>query len=446
MISEIIKISLPVVVAQLSFALMSFIDTLLMGLLGVEVIAGGGLGAVVFQFFYVVGIGVLVATANLIAFAKGRENDDEIRKALLSGCVVVVLLSIIFISLLLHIRPLLILLGQEVETVNYACRYLKVVSWALFPAFGFILIRSLVLGMGSPSAILPICIVSAAINYPVSYVLMVGLFGIEPMGIEGIALGTCVISWGMFLGLVVLVYRQELFKPYVFWKGWDRFSVRQFVETVRLGIPISLAHAMEIGMFSAAALLMGLLGVNALASHQVALQLTSLSFMIPLGISQAVSVKVGELYGALAIAKISIALRSGLILALLGSCLSASLFLFAPEFLVTIFIKESLVGAQNYQSVLAISVGILFVAALFQFVDGVQVVLMGALRGLKLGFLPTAASVFSYWGIGIPCAYLFMASMGAQGVWFGMGLGLGSSSLMLAVIFWREIRKQRLSA
>jgi len=443
MLNEIFKLSLPLVIAQLSFAFMSFIDTLLMGQLGVESLAGGGLGSVVYQFFYIVGIGALVATANLIAFAKGRDDDREIHRALLSGCILVVFLFFVFAGLIWSIKPILLFFGQVPDTVIYSERYLRVVVWALLPAFGFILLRSLVVGVGRPAAILPVSIIAAILNYPVSYALMTGQFGLPVMGIEGVALGTCIISWLMFFGLVFLTYRQSDFNLFPFWSGWQDFSWKQFLETLRLGLPIAIAHAMEVGMFSAAALLVGTLGVTALAAHQVALQSTTLSFMIPLGISQAVSVKVGALYGAQQLTRVISVLKSGLILGSISAGIAAIIFWFAPEFLVDIFLQSDLVSAADYELVLVLAVQILLIAAVFQFVDGWQVIIMGALRGFKLGVSPTVASVVSYWCIGFPCSYFMRNVWGAAGVWAGMGIGLAASALILVVLFRRELSAQR---
>jgi MATE family multidrug resistance protein len=218
------------VIGQLAFASMSFIDTVLMGQLGVEVLAGGGLAAVAFQFFYVVGTGVLVATANLIAYAKGSIDRGagelgDIHRALLSGVVVVFLLTFLFGVIIWNISPLLLALGQDPLIVAIAERYLHVLVWALFPALFFILMRSFVLGIGRPQVILPISIISAALNYPISYVLMTGQFGLPAMGVEGVALGTCIVSVGMALAIVVMSYRKPVFKQFPFWRGWHLFSL-----------------------------------------------------------------------------------------------------------------------------------------------------------------------------------------------------------------------------
>lgn len=442
MLKEITKLSFPIVIGQLAFSLMSFIDTILMGQLGVIELAGGGLGAVVFQFFYIVGIGALTATANLIAYYRGQSNIASVHQSLLSGVVLVVLLFIVFASVIWFAGPILLLFGQSEQTVIYAERYLHVVVWSLLPALGFVLTRSLVIGMGRPGAILPISLIATLLNYPLSYILMKGKFGLPAMGIEGIALGTGIIAFCMFTGLIYLTYRQKEFLDYPFWKGWSEFSIEKLKETLKLALPISLAHAMEVGMFSAAALIVGLLGVNALAAHQIALQSTTLSFMIPLGISQAVSVKVGELYGKGFIYETRKPLSSGLFLSSISALLAGAVFILLPESLVDFFLQNENISMVNYQELLSVAAGILFVAALFQFVDAWQVILMGALRGFKLGSSPTLVAVFSYWCVGIPVSYFASKIYGAPGVWMGMGIGLGLSAILLGLLFRHQTNQK----
>jgi MATE family multidrug resistance protein len=441
MFKELARLSFPIVIGQLSFALMSFIDTLLMGQLGVVELAGGGLGAVVFQFFYVVGIGVFVASANLIAYYKGKNDLDAVHQTLLAGLVLVLLVFLIFTVSILNIGPLLLQLGQDAQAVQFAEQYLNVVVWSLLPAFGFVLMRSFVIGMGKPGAILTISLIATALNYPISYVLMTGMFGLPEMGISGIALGTTIIAIGMFSGLVFLTYRKPEFVRFKFWHGWRAFTPARLLETMKLGFPIALAHAMEVGMFSAAALIVGLYGVTALAAHQVALQSTTLSFMIPLGISQAVSVKIGEFYGKQQTHLVRQALFNGLGLASMSAALAALVFLFAPEQLINFFIQTEEINESELAALFALASSILFVAALFQFVDAWQVILMGALRGLKLGVSPTVVAIFCYWCAGIPLSYIAGLSWGAPGVWAGMGLGLALCALLLGLLFKRQLVK-----
>jgi MATE family multidrug resistance protein len=429
------------VVAQLSFALMGFIDAVLMGQLGVDALAGGGLGSIIYQFFYIVGIGILVATANFIAFAEGERNHAAIHTALLSGAVAVLAMCVVFGLAIWQIGPLLVWFGQPVHAVVNAQAYLDVVVWSLLPAFGFILLRGLVLGLGKPGAILPISIAATILNYPLSYALMTGWGGLPVMGIQGVALGTVIVSVFMFLGLAWLTYRQHLFQPFKFWVGWDHFSWHQLRQTFGLGIPIAIAHAMEIGMFAVAALLIGTLGVDALAAHQITLQCTTLSFMIPLGLAQAVSAQVGSAYGQRDFQRLLQVVRAGLAL---GTCTAAGagfLFIALPELLTDLFIDRQ--SGADLQHVVRLAVSLLFVAALFQWVDAMQVILMGVLRGFKLGTAPTLVSVFSYWFVGVPACWLWLQGEGAWGVWAGMGLGLAVSSVLLGGLYVRVLRRTR---
>jgi len=401
----------------------------------------------VLVFFIVcslVGSAAVVETSNLVAFDKVQKNTLSFLHSLLAVVVLVLLLLVTLAIGIWNASSILLALGQNEVTFLFSEQYLKVVVWSLLPTLGFVLMRSLVIGMGKPGDILPISLIATILNYPLSYILMKGEFGLPEMGIQGVALGTCIIACAMFFGLVYLSYSQQEFSNYKFWKGWGNFSGKRMNETWRLGFPIALAHAMEVGMFSAAALIVGLLGVNALAAHQIALQSTTLSFMIPLGISQAVSVKVGECFGQNNIHLSTSALKSGLFLASVSALFAGAFFLFAPEVLVDFFLPTDTMDSANYQELLVIATGILFVAALFQFVDAWQVILMGALRGFKLGQSPTMVAIFSYWGVGIPCSYFASKVWGAPGVWMGMGLGLGLCAILLGLLFKYQLKKQSL--
>jgi len=356
----------------------------------------------------------------------------------LSGVIAVCVLCIVFGVLIWQIEPLLVLFDQKPVTIEYAEAYLDVVVWALLPAFGYILLRSLVLGLGKPGAILPISVIGAVLNYPVSYALMYGLIGLPELGIRGIALGTCLVSLFMFVGLAVLTFRQAQFKPYRFWRDWHHFSWRQLRETFGLGIPIAIAHAMEIGMFSVAAMLIGMISVEALAAHQVALQCATLSFMIPLGLSQAVSAQVGMAFGRRDFTELKRIGLAGCGMATLTASLAGILFIAFPEVLTDLFVDPA--QGEDLAQVLMLAVSLLFVAALFQWVDAMQVVLMGVLRGFKLGTSPTVISIVSYWFVGVPLCYLLMQQYGAWGVWAGMGIGLAVSAVLLALLYWRTLR------
>lgn len=439
MIKNLVRLAIPMVVGQLAFASMGFIDTVLLGQLGVKSLAGGALGSMVFQFFHIVGIGVLAATANLIAFEYGKEHDQGIHTALLSGVCSVFILTILFGFIVANATPILLVMGQDPTVLNITEQYLDVIVWALFPAFGFILLRSLALGLGDSSVILPVSVIAAALNYPISHALMTGSFGMPALGVSGVALGTLIVAVFMVVSMALLIYRRERFRCFPFWRGWSRFSVSNLVETYRLGVQIAIAHAMEIGMFSAAALLVGAMSAQALAAHQIVLQCVTLSFMIPLGLSQAVSVKVGKYYGAGDPESVRKIVMSGVMIATITATVAGLIFWLAPEMLVGFFVDETTSEAQ-FDALLTTATALLFVGAMFQLVDGWQVVLMGALRGFKLGGGPTAVATVSFWGLGFPAAYFLGEALGPVGVWGGMGLGLALSAILLSVLALRAYR------
>jgi len=438
-VRKISRLAIPLIVAQLAQASMGFVDTILMGMLGVEVLAGGGLGAAIFQFFIIVCTGVLMASSNIIAFAIGRKDNEEVHQALLSSMAIAVVLALLFGFVLWNIGGVLSALGQADASIAITEVYLRSVVWAMLPALAFMALRNLVLGFGHTGSLLRIALIGAACNFPVSYVLMFGLFGFPEFGLKGIGYGTTFVSLMMFVIFSWDVYRSSQFKVYPFWRGWRSFNFGTLGSVLRLGVPISIAYAMEAGLFTAAALLAGMLGAVQLAAHQIALQCITLSFMIPVGLSQAVSIIVGQSYGANCLQDVEGYTRTGVAMGVVGSLSAAFVFWFFPESIVALFTQSK--DVSDLEVVQQAGIKLLWVAAIFQLVDGVQVITMGALRGLKLAASPTVITVIGYWGVGFPCAYWLMSVWGLQGIWGGLGIGLAVTSLMLVTLFVVYLRK-----
>ncbi|UZE97110.1 MATE family efflux transporter [Alkalimarinus alittae] len=432
-IKNILLLALPLVVAQLAQASMGFIDTILMGMLGVEMLAGGGLGAAIFSFCFIVCTGVLVASSNIIAYAVGKDDHGEIHQALLSSMVIAVALAVLCGVGLWHVGGLLGYVGQSESSIENAEIYLRSVVWALLPGLGFMALRNFALGMGRTGSILKITLAAAICNFPISYALMKGLWILPELGLRGIGYGTVIVSFLMFFAFVWDIYRLPALKPYPFWSGWGLFKLHSVLATLRLGIPMAIAYAMEAGLFTAAAILVGIIGEIELAAHQIALQCITLSFMIPVGLSQAVSVLVGRSYGANKLDDVGGYAATGVLVGFVGSSIAAFVFWFFPEVIVNLFTQAK--DTQEIASVQQVGIQLLWVAALFQLVDGVQVITMGSLRGMKLALAPTLITILGYWGIGFPSAYFLMDYWGVQGVWGGLGIGLGVTAIMLVALF-----------
>lgn len=436
---NILHLALPLIVAQLAQASMGFIDTILMGMLGVETLAGGGLGAGIFSFSFIVCTGVLVASSNIIAYAVGKDDHGEIHQALLSSMVIAVVLALLFGIILWNIGGLLEYVGQSQSSIENTEVYLRSVVWALLPGLGFMALRNFALGMGRTGSILRITLVAAILNFPVSYALMKGLWILPELGLRGIGYGTVIMSLIMFFAFVWDIYRLPALKSYPFWSGWNVFNISSVLSTLRLGVPIAIAYAMEAGLFTAAAILVGIIGDIELAAHQIALQCITLSFMIPVGLSQAVSVLVGRSYGANNLADVGGYAAVGVLVGLIGSTTAALVFWFFPEVIVNLFTQAK--DTQEIVNVQAIGIQLLWVAALFQLVDGAQVITMGALRGMKLASGPTIITILGYWGVGFPSAYFLMDYWGVQGVWGGLGIGLGVTAIMLITLFVVHLKR-----
>ncbi|WP_250654848.1 MATE family efflux transporter [Alkalimarinus coralli] len=435
---KIFQLALPLIVAQLAQASMGFIDTVLMGMLGVETLAGGGLGAVIFNLTLIVCTGVLVASSNIIAYAIGKDDHDEIHQSLLASMVITVTLTLLFGLCLWGVGDLLAYIGQSQSSIEHTEIYLRSVVWALLPALGFMALRNFALGMGRTGSILKITLIAAALNFPISYALMKGVWILPELGLKGIGYGTALVSLIMFFAFVWDIYRLPELKPYPFWKGWDTFQLNSILHTLRLGVPIAIAYAMEAGLFAAAALLVGTIGEVELAAHQIVLQCTTLSFMIPVGLSQAVSVLVGRSYGANNLVDVGGYTGAGVLLGLVCSSIAALVFWFFPEVIVSLFTQAK--DTQDLAIVQGVGIQLLWVAALFQLVDGAQVITMGALRGMKLASSPTLITIVGYWGVGFPSAYLLMNYWGVQGVWGGLGVGLAVTAAMLIALFIVHLR------
>jgi MATE family multidrug resistance protein len=423
---------------------MSFIDTILMGVLGVSALAGGGLGAALFQFCMIVSFGVINAVANTVAYANGKNNQVEIREAFHAGLLLVILQCLFFGILLWNAKYFLLAMGQKPLIVDITMNYLHAVVWAMLPSLGFMLLRSLILGLGSAKSVLQISLLAAMMNYPISYFLMKGLGSWQGFGIAGIGYGTALVSICMLFAFIFQAIQQPQYKTYLKLLSWEFLTRHQMRQILRLGLPISFSLAMEVGLFSAAAMLAGVLGPVSLAAHQIALQCISLAFMLPLGISEAISIHVGQLSGSGLMHEIRKVTKIGLYLGSLCSLLITFVFFLFPNYIVHLFMFADAGPASQRDALESMGVKLLLVAALFLWVDAAQVILMGILRGLKHTLEPTFVTFFCYWCIGFPASWWLMGKWGVVGIWFGLGSGLAASALLLVCLLLLLTRKNTL--
>jgi MATE family multidrug resistance protein len=325
-------------------------------------------------------------------------------------------------------------MGQPEELSLLSGSYARTAVWVFFPGLAFIVLRILLAAHNDTSIILVITVIGIAVNAVCNYALMFGNWGFPRLELAGAGIATVLVNTLMFLLALLYAVTRPQIRPYQlflrFWKpDWPRFA-----GILRLGMPIGLLMTAEVGLFAVGAIFMGWLGADELAGHAVAMQYAGIAFMVPMGLSQASTVRVGIAHGrrdAEAVRKagwVSIALGTGFM------ALTGTIFWLAPEPLVGLFLDPAL--PQN-QVPFALAVAYLGVAALFQLADGAQVVSAAVLRGLSDTTVPMIVGIFGYSGIGLSTAYLcaFVYDLRGVGIWYGLAGGLTVVALILCTRF-----------
>jgi MATE family multidrug resistance protein len=424
----------PLVIAQLAQNALTTTDVIMLGWLGPDYLAAGTLATTFLMPFLVGGIGIVGAVAPLAAQARGARDIKAVRRIVRQGLWAAILLATLMVPVLWQIRPIFALLGQDPEATIMAEQFIHVGVWMLFPALAIIALRSLLSAFDATRIILLITVGGVIFNALVNYALIFGHFGFPRLELRGSAIATVLTNILMFGLMLAYVLRHRRFKRFYvlmrFWKpDWPRFR-----EIFRIGTPIGLTVLAEVGLFTAAALLMGRLGTDEVAAHAVALQCASMAFMVPLGLGIAATVRVGMAYGrgdAEGIRKAgwtAFALGTGFM------AITCTLFLTIGPTIVSWFLDPRVPENAN---ALALAATFLVVAGVFQLVDGAQVVAAHALRGLSDTKIPMVLAIIGYWAVGLPVAWLlgFMADWRGVGIWIGLASGLAFVAVVLVTRF-----------
>ena len=436
---QLIKLATPLVIAQLAQNSLSFVDTLMVGRLGNNELAGIALGATVFHFVLIVLSGVLFGVNPIVSQAIGAGDRSKavvgVRQGLLVG-VVLFLPAFIFYW---NCYPVLIALGQDADTALASSQYLRAISWGLLPALWMMALRGFLEGNSDTWPIMGIAILGIGANIALNYVLMFGKYGFPELGLVGTGYASSIVFTCGLLLLVGYVYA-KYFDDRIFRQIWKP-DFAMIKELFAVGGPIGMTLGFEMGMFSAAAIAMGTLSATELAAHQIALQTSSLSFMIPLGIAIAISVRVGQAVGAGAIDRAKVAGFVGMMACFAVMVVFALLFLLLPRSIVSIYVDTT--DVENLK-VVKYALSFLAIAALFQIFDGMQVAASNALRGLKDTKAAMILTLISYWGMGAPAGALmcYVFDMRGIGLWLGMTVGLAAAALLLTARFQQQIKRR----
>jgi MATE family multidrug resistance protein len=420
----LIQLAIPIVSIQVGLMFMGVIDSVMVGHISARALAAVALGNLVFFAAGIFGMGVLLALDPIIAQAVGARDGVAIARGVQRGFIIAIGLTLVLSAFFPLTKTLLTVLRQPEEVVPVAATYVLRVMPSMLPVLGFVVLRQTLQAMGHLHPILWTTVAANFLNAGLNWILIFGKLGAPALGVIGSAWATTISRWVMLFALLLASW--PLLRPYLQLRR-DAFALVPIVRMLKLGIPIGVSHFVEYANFAGIALLMGLLGTTAMAAHQIAINIASLTFMVPMGVGAAASVMVGNAIGrqdapgARRFAYAALAVGAGFM------CVSALFMLTIPHVLAHIY--------TNDDAVLAIAVVLLPIAGLFQVFDGLQVVGAGVLRGAGDTRVPMVMSLAGFWLVGMPISvYLgLFTPLAAAGLWWGFVAGLGTVALFLVV-------------
>src|SRR4051794_1259400 len=421
----------PLILANLTQQAIQATDVLLMGRLGATQLAAATLALNLTFTFNLLMLGLLTASSPMMAIALGHRSNavSDVRRTFRAGLWLLALMLPPYWLVLWHVGWIMRLFGTSVELASQGQTFLRAYMWCTAPWLLFQLLRNFVAALERPRVVLWLSLGGIGLNALLSWALIFGRLGLPPLGLVGGGVGST-LTWFIMCGaLVAVVLFEGRFRRFHLFGNWWRFDGQRTMAMVKLGWPIGLTMALEMGVFALAAYFMGWLGAPAVAAHAVALQIAALTFMVPLGLGQASTVRVGLALGRGDDAGIA---RAGWTSWVLGVAFMGTMALMMwifPHRLVTFFLADIAANAV----VIGLAVSFLKVAAAFQLVDGAQVIGAGMLRGLHDTRWPLIFALVGYWGVGLAIgAWLaFGADWKGVGIWIGLASGLAAVAVLM---------------
>jgi len=430
-----VRLATPVVLIQVGMMLMGVVDTIMVGHVSAVALAAVALGNLYFFGLGVFGMGTLMVLDPVVAQAVGAGDAPAIARGVQRGILVAILLGIPATLLLLPAELLMTLLRQPAEVVPSAAAYAIRLAPGVLPFFLFIVFRQSLQSMHLTGSIMIAIVVANLVNAGLNWVLIFGHFGMPAMGVIGSAWATTISRWLLLLLLLLLTWHR--LRPHLLPVRPEIWQWVPLGRMLRLGIPIGLQYALEFGAFAFVALMMGWLGTQAMAGHQVAINLASLTFMVPLGVADAASILVGHAVGRGDLVGTRGAARAALLCGVGFMSCTAIVFLTLPGPLARLYTAEP--------SVLIVAMGLIPLAGVFQVFDGMQVVGGGILRGLGETKVAMLVNLVGYWFFGLPVSYLlgFRLGLGPPGLWYGLVLGLAAVAIVLMIRVRKALARER---
>ena len=424
-------LAIPVVISQLGHTLVHTADSVIVGhFAGTIPLAAVSLVNSLFIVILIIGIGLSYGLTPLIAQENGKNNFKECGQLLANSLLINVIAGIL-LFILIYFGSLLVIdqLGQSPEVVAQAKPYLGLLGFSIVPLMIFMTFKQFAEGLGFTKQAMMISLWGNALNICLGVIFVKGLFGIEPMGVSGVGWSTLIDRTIMAVVMAIYVVRSKHFRIYL-----KSFAIRSITKVrslniLRIGTPVAMQYTFEVSAFSGAAILIGTIGAVEQAAHQIAINLASMTYMMAGGISAAATIKTGNNYGKEDFMNLRLSAISSYHIVLIFMTMAALLFAGLNQYLPWMYTSDI--------AVINIAAQLLIIAGFFQLFDGTQVVGLGILRGLGDVKIPTFITFIAYWIIGIPAGYILGIywGMGANGIWYGLTLGLLVSAALLFARF-----------
>jgi MATE family multidrug resistance protein len=423
---------------MLGHTFVAFADNVMVGQLGTAELAAVSLGNSFVFIAMSLGIGFSTAITPLVAEADSANNISQGKNAFKHGLILCTLLSVLLFLIILLLKPLMYYMDQPKEVVELAIPYLNYVALSLIPLIIFQALKQFSDGLSNTKYPMYATILANVINIVLNYLLIFGSFGFPKLGIVGAAIGTLFSRIIMVYFLWMIFKSKDKFRPYITNFNFKKIEQKISAKLFNLGFPSALQMFFEVGIFTAAIWLSGVLGKNPQAANQIALNLSSMTFMVGIGLSVAAMVRVGNQKGLNDFISLRRIAFSIFFLTFIIEIIFASFFLIFRDWLPTLYIDgDTLVNIDDNKEVVLIASKLLLVAAFFQIFDGLQVAILGALRGLQDVKIPAFITFISYWIVGFPVSYYLglYTSLESVGIWIGLFTGLFVASILLYIRF-----------
>ena len=437
-ISYNLKLSYPIILGLLGHTLVGMIDNIMVGKLDPTNLAAVSLGNSFIFIAMSIGIGFSAAITPVVAEAHSKNHTIDLKKSFVNGFLMCLILGIFLFLAIILCKPLLFMLDQPKNVVNLAIPYLEIVAASLIPLLMFQALKQYSDGLSLTSNPMYATVLANIINVVVNYILIFGKFGFPAMGIIGAAIGTLVSRIIMFSFLFFLLYKKDIIKNYI--KDIFRFIIdKSMIEKIlSLGFPTSLQMLFEVGIFTSAIWLSGLLGEITQSANQIVLNISSMTFMIASGLGVSAAIRSGNQKGLENYKELKRISLSILLLGIFFALIFTLLIIIFREYLPYIYIDIS--DVYNYEKNIIIvqkSAKLFIIVALFQLFDSAQVIILGALRGMQDVKIPTVIVFIAYWVIGFPISFYFgdINMLQENGIWIGLLCGLLFSAVFLYLRF-----------